>query len=84
MLSLMLSWQQTIMAGGRNSRLVENAGHPPYAAAARAARPDRQVRPHLDAEQLYELAKQRDPKMNRVTVYRTLKMLKDGSSMSST
>jgi Fur family ferric uptake transcriptional regulator len=32
---------------------------------------------HLDAEQLYELAKQRDPKLNRVTVYRTIKMLKD-------
>ncbi len=33
---------------------------------------------HLDAEQLYQLAKQRDPKINRVTVYRTLKMLKQG------
>jgi Fur family ferric uptake transcriptional regulator len=33
---------------------------------------------HLDAEQLYDLAKQRDPKINRVTVYRTLKMLKQG------
>ncbi len=33
---------------------------------------------HLDAEQLYGLAKERDPKINRVTVYRTLKMLKDG------
>ena len=33
---------------------------------------------HLDAEQLYERAKQRDPKINRVTVYRTLKMLKQG------
>lgn len=33
---------------------------------------------HLDAEKLYELAKARDPKINRVTVYRTLKMLKDG------
>jgi Fur family ferric uptake transcriptional regulator len=33
---------------------------------------------HLDAEKLYELAKSRDPKINRVTVYRTLKMLKDG------
>jgi Fur family ferric uptake transcriptional regulator len=33
---------------------------------------------HLDAEKLYELAKTRDPKINRVTVYRTLKMLKDG------
>ncbi|HWR50298.1 MAG TPA: transcriptional repressor [Bryobacteraceae bacterium] len=33
---------------------------------------------HLDAEKLYELAKERDPKINRVTVYRTLKMLKDG------
>ncbi len=32
---------------------------------------------HLDAEKLYELAKKRDPKINRVTVYRTLKMLKD-------
>lgn len=33
---------------------------------------------HLDAEQLYVMAKERDPKLNRVTVYRTLKMLKEG------
>jgi Fur family ferric uptake transcriptional regulator len=33
---------------------------------------------HLDAERLYQLAKAQDPKINRVTVYRTLKMLKDG------
>ncbi len=33
---------------------------------------------HLDAEQLFQLARERDPKMNRVTVYRTLKMLKNG------
>ena len=33
---------------------------------------------HLDAERLYRLAKERDPKINRVTVYRTLKMLKTG------
>lgn len=33
---------------------------------------------HLDAEQLYQMAKERDPKLNRVTVYRTLKMLKKG------
>ena len=33
---------------------------------------------HLDAERLFRLAKQRDPKLNRVTVYRTLKMLKEG------
>jgi Fur family transcriptional regulator, ferric uptake regulator len=33
---------------------------------------------HLDADGLYELAKLRDPKLNRVTVYRTLKMLKEG------
>src|ERR1041385_9448308 len=33
---------------------------------------------HLDADRLFELAKQRDPKLNRVTVYRTLKMLKQG------
>jgi len=32
---------------------------------------------HLDAERLYELASQKDPKLNRVTVYRTIKMLKD-------
>ena len=31
---------------------------------------------HLDAERLYQLARERDPKLNRVTVYRTLKMLK--------
>lgn len=33
---------------------------------------------HLDAEALYNLAHQRDPKLNRVTVYRTLKLLKQG------
>jgi Fur family transcriptional regulator, ferric uptake regulator len=33
---------------------------------------------HLDAERLFQLAKQQDPKINRVTVYRTLKMLKTG------
>ena len=33
---------------------------------------------HLDAEQLYKQAKERDSKINRVTVYRTLKMLKQG------
>jgi len=31
---------------------------------------------HLDAESLFQLAKEQDPKLNRVTVYRTLKMLK--------
>ena len=31
---------------------------------------------HLNADQLYELAKKADPKINRVTVYRTLKLLK--------
>src|ERR1044072_5721747 len=33
---------------------------------------------HLDAERLFHLAKERHPKINRVTVYRTLKMLKAG------
>lgn len=33
---------------------------------------------HLDAENLYLLAREKDPKLNRVTVYRTLKMLKKG------
>lgn len=33
---------------------------------------------HLDAERLFHLAKEQDPKLNRVTVYRTLKMLKEG------
>jgi Fur family ferric uptake transcriptional regulator len=33
---------------------------------------------HLDAEQLYRLAQKKDPKLNRVTVYRTLKLLKEG------
>jgi Fur family ferric uptake transcriptional regulator len=33
---------------------------------------------HLDAEQLFQLAKEKDPKLNRVTVYRTLKLLKSG------
>jgi Fur family ferric uptake transcriptional regulator len=32
---------------------------------------------HLDAESLFQLAKQQDPKINRVTVYRTLKLLKE-------
>lgn len=32
---------------------------------------------HLDAEHLFRLAQQHDPKINRVTVYRTLRMLKD-------
>jgi Fur family transcriptional regulator, ferric uptake regulator len=32
---------------------------------------------HLDAETLYNLARQKDAKLNRVTVYRTLKMLKE-------
>ena len=33
---------------------------------------------HLDAEQLYQMAKEKDPRINRVTVYRTLKLLKHG------
>src|SRR5580692_2784380 len=33
---------------------------------------------HLDAERLFQLAKEQDPKLNRVTVYRTLKLLKVG------
>lgn len=33
---------------------------------------------HLDAESLYRLAQEKDPKLNRVTVYRTLKLLKKG------
>src|SRR5271165_7147748 len=33
---------------------------------------------HLDAESLYTLAREKDPKLNRVTVYRTLKLLKQG------
>ena len=33
---------------------------------------------HLDAESLYQLARKKDPKLNRVTVYRTLKLLKEG------
>jgi len=33
---------------------------------------------HLDAERLFQMAKERDPKLNRVTVYRTSKMLKAG------
>ncbi len=32
---------------------------------------------HLDAEQLYQLARREYPKLNRVTVYRTLKLLKE-------
>ncbi len=33
---------------------------------------------HLDAERLFNMAKEKDPRLNRVTVYRTLKMLKIG------
>lgn len=33
---------------------------------------------HLDAESLYQMAREKDPKLNRVTVYRTLKLLKEG------
>ena len=33
---------------------------------------------HLDAERLFTMAKERDAKINRVTVYRTLKLLKAG------
>ncbi len=33
---------------------------------------------HLDAERLFQMAKEKDSKLNRVTVYRTLKMLKNG------
>lgn len=33
---------------------------------------------HLDAESLYKMAHEQDPKLNRVTVYRTLKLLKEG------
>ena len=33
---------------------------------------------HLDAESLFKMAKEQDPKLNRVTVYRTLKLLKEG------
>ena len=33
---------------------------------------------HLNAETLYRMAAEKDPKINRVTVYRTLKLLKQG------
>jgi len=33
---------------------------------------------HLDAESLYQMAKEKDSRLNRVTVYRTLKLLKEG------
>ena len=33
---------------------------------------------HLDAESLYQMARAQDPKLNRVTVYRTLRLLKEG------
>lgn len=32
---------------------------------------------HLDAEKLYKMARTKDPGINRVTVYRTLKLLKE-------
>src|ERR1035438_2471040 len=31
---------------------------------------------HLDAERLYQMAKEKDPKLNRVTVYKTKKPIK--------
>ena len=33
---------------------------------------------HLDAETLFQMAQEKDPRINRVTVYRTLKLLKKG------
>lgn len=33
---------------------------------------------HLDAESLFQMAQEKDPRLNRVTVYRTLKLLKEG------
>lgn len=33
---------------------------------------------HLDAESLFKMAREKDSKLNRVTVYRTLKLLKEG------
>jgi len=33
---------------------------------------------HLNADRLYQLAREKDPRLNRVTVYRTLKLLKEG------
>src|ERR1700674_2883681 len=33
---------------------------------------------HLDAEKVFHLAQEKDPKLNRVTVERTLKLLKRG------
>jgi Fur family ferric uptake transcriptional regulator len=33
---------------------------------------------HLDAESLYQPAKEKDPRLNRVTVYRSLKLFKEG------
>jgi Fur family ferric uptake transcriptional regulator len=33
---------------------------------------------HLNADTLYQMAIEKDPKLNRVTVYRTLKLLKKG------
>jgi len=33
---------------------------------------------HLNAETLYQMAIEKDPRINRVTVYRTLKLLKKG------
>jgi Fur family ferric uptake transcriptional regulator len=32
---------------------------------------------HLDADTLFQMAQAKDPKLNRVTVYRTLKLLKE-------
>jgi Fur family ferric uptake transcriptional regulator len=33
---------------------------------------------HLNVERLFQLGREKDPKLNRVTVYRTLKLLKAG------
>ena len=73
-----LSWQQRNMAGEGIQGSLKKRG-------IRLTR-QRQILlelidksgQHLDAEQLFQKAKERDPKINRVTVYRTLKMLKQG------
>src|SRR3981081_5973 len=46
----------------------------------RQSLPEHMYKPRHDlaAETLFQMAKEKDPKLNRVTVYRTLKLLKEG------
>ena len=57
---------------------IEVHGYASHAAAANPARPDRQDRQAPGRRTPVPAGQGKDPKLNRVTVYRTLKMLKQG------